>query len=330
MGTTIAIFNFLPRSVRDALESAGHTLITRDEHGTREAVVLHGRAARVVVTNGEGGLSAAEIDALPNVELVCAIGVGYESVDIAALAARGVTLTNGRGTNDTAVADHGFGLMLAAAGGIVPADRMVREGAWAAFAASSAGYAFTARRRGIFGKRLGIVGLGRIGGKIADRGHLGFDMEVAYHGRQPKPGSPYTFMGSLVELAGWADFLVVAAPGGTGTRHLIDGHVLSALGPDGFLVNIGRGSVVDTAALIVALRDGTIGGAGLDVVEGEPNIPAELIALENVVLTPHMAGRGPEPVAVMTRLLVANIAAFLHGQPVLTPIDLTQVADGEA
>ena len=326
---TIAIFNALPQSVRDALESAGHTLVSRDQYGTREAVVRHGRAARVVITNGEGGLSADEIAGLPDVELVCAIGVGYEAVDLAALASRGITLTNGRGTNDTAVADHTFGLMLAVAGGIVLADRMVRAGDWGAFASNSADYPFTARRRGLFGKRLGIIGLGRIGTKIADRAHLGFEMEVAYHGRQLKAESPYTFMPSLVEMAGWTDFLVVAAPGGPGTRHLVDDRVLSALGPDGFLINIGRGSVVDTDALVAALREERIAGAGLDVVDGEPDIPPALLDLENVVLTPHMAGRGPEPVAVMTRLLVANIAAFVDGQPLLTPIDLSQTVDPE-
>lgn len=325
MAETIAIFIHLPAVVRAALEGDGHALICLDDLGSRVAVIERGTAARIVITNGEGGLRAPELASLPNVELICAIGVGFEAIDLPAAAARGILVSNGRGTNDHAVADHTLGLMLAVAGGVVPADAMVRAGDWRLFASGGAGYPFLPRRRGLFEKRLGIVGLGSIGTKIANRAHHGFQMPVAYYGRQSKPDSPFRYVDSLPALAEWADFLVIAAPGGAATRHLVDAAVLTALGPDGFLVNIGRGSIVDTMALIESLRAGTILGAALDVVEGEPVVPDDLLGLENVVLTPHMAGRGPEPVRVMAGLLMDNIRAFLAGDPLLTPIDTAAV-----
>ena len=321
MAVTIAVFIHLPPIVRAALEGDGHRLVCLDDLGSRSAIVDQAAAARIVITNGEGGLKAPELALLPNVELICAIGVGFEGIDLAAAGARGIIVSNGRGTNDSAVADHTLGLMLAVAGGIVPADGMVRAGDWRLFASGGSGYPFLGRRRGLFGKRLGIVGLGSIGTKIANRGHYGFEMPVAYYGRQAKPDSPFLYMNALRDLAAWSDFLVVSAPGGAGTRHLVDAAVLDALGPEGFLINIGRGSIVDTAALILALGSGGILGAGLDVVEEEPDVPSELLALGNVVLTPHMAGRGPEPVGVMAALLMDNIRAFLAGEPLLTPID---------
>lgn len=325
MAETIAVFIHLPAVVRTALESDGHTLVCLDDLGSRAAVVEHGGAARIVITNGEGGLKAPELASLPHIELICAIGVGFEGIDLAAARSRGILASNGRGTNDTAVADHALGLMLAVAGGIVAADAMVRAGDWRLFASGGSAYSFMPRRRGLSGKRLGIVGLGSIGTKIANRAHLGFEMPVAYFGRQAKPESPFRYIDSVNELAAWSDFLVVAAPGGAATRHLVDAAVLDALGPDGFLVNIGRGSIVDTAALIAALRAEAILGAALDVVEGEPAVPGELLALDNVVLTPHMAGRGPEPVRIMAGLLMDNIRAFLAGDPLLTPIDTSEV-----
>lgn len=326
MRETIAVFIHLPPVVRSALEGDGHTVVCLDDLGSRAAVVQRGTAARIVITNGEGGLSSAELASLPNVELICAIGVGFEAIDLGAARSRGIVVSNGRGTNDTAVADHTLGLMLAVAGGIVPADAMVRAGNWRLFASGGSGYSFMARRRGLFGKRLGIVGLGSIGTKIANRAHHGFEMRIAYFGRQSKTESSYRYVGSLTELAESSDFLVIAAPGGPATRHLVNAEVLEALGPEGFLINIGRGSIVDTEALIGALRAGGILGAALDVVEGEPMVPNELLELDNVVLTPHMAGRGPEPVRVMAGLLMENIRAFLAGEPLLTPID-TSAAD---
>src|SRR2546428_7510558 len=147
------------------------------------------------------------------------------------------------------------------------------------------------------GKRLGILGLGNIGRRIAQRAVRGFDMEIGYHNRAAVAGSPYRYFASLIELATWADCLVAAAPGGAGTRHLVNADVLAALGPKGYLVNVGRGTVVDTQALVDALGSRRIGGAGLDVLEGEPAVPPmlpELLQFENAVVTPHSAGRAPE------------------------------------
>jgi lactate dehydrogenase-like 2-hydroxyacid dehydrogenase len=145
-------------------------------------------------------------------------------------------------------------------------------------------------------------------------------MPVGYHNRRPREGVPYQHFATPLTLAEWCDFLIVATPGGKGTAKLVDTSVLAALGPDGYLVNIARGSVVDTAALIAALRAGTLGGAALDVIDGEPHVPDELIALGNVILTPHIAGRSPEAIEATTRLLIDNLTAHFAGKPVLTPV----------
>ncbi len=174
-----------------------------------------------------------------------------------------------------------------------------------------------------FGKRLGILGLGRIGGRIAYRAARGFDMAVGYHNRRPVEGSPYRYFEDLTALAAWADFLVAATPGGAGSRHLVDAKVLAALGPKGYLVNVGRGTVVDTAALIEALRAGSIAGAGLDVLEGEPSVPPQLPTLlefGNVVITPHCAGRAPESRAAATGLILENLNAHFAGEPLRSPV----------
>jgi lactate dehydrogenase-like 2-hydroxyacid dehydrogenase len=317
---TILAFIPLPPAAQAPLRDAGYELHLLRDYGNRDALIAAGRDARIVVTNGEGGLGGDEIDRLPELEHICAIGVGFENIDLDRAAQRGISVTNGRGANAEAVADHTLGLMLAASMAIPQSDAMVRAGHWAHFASGAGHHPFLDRRRGITGKGLGILGLGLIGQKIAERGALGFAMPVAYHSRRRNEASPYRYMASVSELAEWSDFLVVATPGGAGTRHLVDRNVLEALGHEGILVNIGRGSVVDTAALIAALQAGTIRGAALDVVEGEPSIPDELLPLDNLVITPHMAGRGPEPLVIMADLLARNVAAFLNGDPLLTPV----------
>ncbi len=165
--------------------------------------------------------------------------------------------------------------------------------------------------------------LPKIGSRIAQRAARGFDMEIGYHNRAAVAGSPYRYFASLIELATWADFLVAAAPGGAGTRHLINADVLTALGPQGYLVNIGRGTVVDTAALIEALQSKRIAGAGLDVLEGEPSVPPllpELLGFDNVLVTPHCAGRAPEAHAAATALVLANLHAYFAGKPLPSPV----------
>jgi lactate dehydrogenase-like 2-hydroxyacid dehydrogenase len=165
--------------------------------------------------------------------------------------------------------------------------------------------------------------MGKIGGRIAHRAAHGFDMDVAYHNRKPVAESPYRFFATLVDLASWADFLVASAPGGAATRHLINAEVLTALGTKGYVVNVGRGTIVDTAALVDALREKRIAGAGLDVLEGEPGTPLhlpELLQFENVVITPHIAGRAPEGRTAATALIIDNLNAHFARKPLLSPV----------
>ncbi len=263
-----------------------------------------------VVTNGARGLSAEQMAILPRLEIICCQGAGYEAVDLPAARGRGVVVTHGPGTNASSVADHAMALMLAAARGIPQGNEYVHSGGW------DAGRTM---RAGIFGKRLGILGLGVIGGEIARRA-AGFEMDIGYHNRREIPGSAYHYAASVRDLAERSDFLVVVAPGGAATYHIVDGPVLAALGPAGYIVNVGRGSVIDTDALVDAIKEKRIAGAALDVVEGEPDVPPGLLALPNVILTPHVAGRSPESVKRTLQLMLDNLAAHFNARPVLTPV----------
>src|SRR5262249_47596246 len=200
-----------------------------------------------------------------NLEIVCAVGAGYEAIDLDAARSRGIAVANCPDANASAVADSAMMLLMATTRHLLQADRLVRAGGW-----QDQWHVDTPT---ISGKRLGVLGLGKIGSRIAHRAARGFDMEVGYHNRKAVSGSSYRYFDSLIEFAMWADFLIAAAPGGAGTRHLVNADVLTALGSSGYLVNIGRGTVVDTVALIDALRSKRIAGAGLDVVEGEPDVP---------------------------------------------------------
>ncbi len=265
---------------------------------------------QVVLTNGTTGFNAEEIDSVPKMQLLCALGVGYERIDVAHAKARGVVVSNGAGTNDGTVADHAMALLLAAVRRIPVLNRATREGVWRDALPEDPGVA---------NKRVGIVGLGRIGEKIARRA-LGFDCEVGYHSRTRRDASPYRYFDDVHALASWCDFLMIATPGGAQTHHLVNAAVLKALGPNGFVVNISRGSVVDTDALADALKQKTIAGAGLDVYESEPTPPAPLLELEQVVLTPHVAGRSPEAVRATIDLFVKNAERHFNGEAVTTPL----------
>lgn len=315
----LVIIDISPEA-RHKLESLGFDVHPAGEFGGRAAAVSQMSHARAVLTNGSLGLTGDEIRQLPNVEIICAIGAGYEMIDLAVANERGIIVTNGSGTNANAVADHAMTLLLAIAGTIIPANAAVRRGEWSNFSSPqrdmvNAGERtdFPFRRVGISGKKLGILGLGTIGRLIAHRAADGFDMDVAYHNRRPVEDAPYRYVDSLNALAEWSDFLMLAAPGGADTRHIVSTEVLGHLGPNGYLVNIGRGTVVDTDALIEALDTRRIAGAALDVVEGEPNVPARLLTLDNLLLTPHMAGRTPEAITAMTDLVAANLTAHFAG-----------------
>lgn len=266
---------------------------------------------RVVVTSPGAGCDAALMDRLPKLGAIVNFGVGYDKVDVAAARARGVVVSNTPGVLDECVADLGMALILDVLRGTVAGDRFVRAGSW-----TSAPFPPATR---VWGKRLGIVGLGRIGSALARRAEA-FRMSIAYHNRSPIEGSPYPRHASVTDLAAWADVLVLTLPGGAATRHIVSSDELEALGPNGFLVNIARGSVVDTAALIAALRHGRIGGAALDVFENEPHVPDELKSFDNVVLLPHLGSATRETRRAMEDLTFDNAAAWFAEGRLITPV----------
>ncbi len=266
---------------------------------------------RAIAASGESKLPREFLARLPSLELISVFGVGYDGVDVAAARERGIGVTHTPNVLNDEVADLALALMLAVSRRIPQADRYVREGHW------PSGPMPLARK--MSGARLGIVGLGRIGLAIARRAEA-FAMTIAYTARSPKPESPYRYLPSAEALAAEVDFLVVITPGGAGTRKLIDARVLAALGPEGYLVNVARGSVVDEAALIEALQKRTIAGAGLDVFESEPNVPDALKALDNVVLTPHVGSATWQTRQAMSDLAFGNLAAHFAGKPLLSPV----------
>lgn len=292
------------------LEQAGYRLIRAPNAQLRAAAIAQ-QADEIdaVLTRGPLGLTASEIQALPHLQIICVIGAGYEQVDLTAAAARGITVTNGAGANAAAVADHSLALLLALLRNIPNADASTRRGEWNRVISPS-----------VSGKRLGIIGLGAVGQAIAKRASLGFDMPVSYHSRTPRKELAYTWYDSPLHLAEAVDILVIATPGGAATQHLVDADVLKALGAEGYLVNIARASVVDSAALLEALKQGWIAGAALDVFDDEPNVPDALKALGNTVLTPHVAGQSPEAARDTVTLVLRNLQAFFAGEPVLTPV----------
>ncbi|WP_151447673.1 2-hydroxyacid dehydrogenase [Lacisediminimonas profundi] len=283
----------------------------RDRSNGAAQIAARGADIRVVLTNGTNGLTAQEIDAMPKLEIVCTLGVGFENVQVAHATARGVRVCNAAGTNDTCVADHAMALLLGAVRRIPTLNRMVRDGIWRDD---------IPRPPHFSGKRLGILGLGEIGRKIARRGEA-FDLEIGYCNRSPKAGVSYRFFENVQALAEWADFLVVAAPGGKETYHIINAAVLTALGPSGVLVNIARGTLVDTQAVADALESGRLFAAALDVYEGEPTPPAQLLGMENATLTPHIGGISPEAIQASVQRFIDNATRHFAGQPLLTPVN---------
>tara|TARA_R110000787_G_scaffold6681_22_gene23135 strand:+ start:388 stop:1335 length:948 start_codon:yes stop_codon:yes gene_type:complete len=270
-----------------------------------------GGNVRAMLTNGRGGASAALIAALPRLEIICCFGVGYEMVDLPSVRQRGITLTNAPGTNDVGVAEMAILLMMAVTRNLINADAFVRAGKWPEGGLD--------RRHTIDGKKLGIVGLGRIGRKIAERA-APFGMEIAWHGPNRKSDVPWPYFDDVTALCDWADYIVLACPGGEATYHLISTEQLNALGPEGILVSIARGTVVDPDAVIAALSNRSILGAGLDVFEGEPHLPETVRALDNVILTPHIGAITHEALENGINLLLENLRRHFAGEAVLTPV----------
>ena len=295
MKPQLLVLIHLSEQSKAAIGSAFEIIYAPDRPTREAAVAGPAQDVRVVLTNGSTGFTAAEMDALSQLELVCALGAGFENIDSGHAAQRGIKVATGAGTNDDCVADHALALVLAVVRNIAQLDAACRAGIWRETLVLPPQLA---------GKRLGVAGLGTIGKKIARRA-AAFDMEIAYFNRSPRDDVDYRYFGSVGQLAEWCDILVIATPGGAATQYLVGASVLQALGPEGFLVNISRGSVVDTAALAAALRNGQIAGAGLDVYESEPQPPADLLGFNNVVLTPHMAGWSPQAIA-------ASVGKFLR------------------
>lgn len=258
-----------------------------------------------VVTSAPVGVPAAWLPQLPALKVVSSFGVGLDRLPLEAARASGLPVGYTPDVLNDCVADLAMGLLIDGARRIAAADRFVRRGDWL-----NGRYPLTTR---VSGKRLGIVGLGRIGQAVARRA-AGFDMAIAYTNRRPAEGVTWRHEPSLTALAQWADFLVLTVAGGAGTRHLVNAEVLRALGPKGLLVNVARGSVVDEAALVVSLQSGELGGAALDVFDDEPRVPAELLAMENVVLAPHMASGTHDTRQAMADLCLANLRAGLAGE----------------
>jgi lactate dehydrogenase-like 2-hydroxyacid dehydrogenase len=277
----------------------------------------HGGEIAAVVTSGRTGVDAELMALLPDLGAIVHFGVGYDTTDVDAAAARGIAVSNTPDVLTDCVADTAVGLLIDTLRQLSAADRYVRAGRWP----SGGMYPLTKQ---VSGSRVGIVGLGRIGGAVATR-LAAFGCAISYHNRRPVDGSPYTYVDSAAELARRVDVLIVAASGGPGTRKLIDRTVIDALGPSGYLVNVARGSVVDEAALVEALAAGRLAGAGLDVFVDEPNVPAALIAMDNVVLLPHVASGTVETRAAMEALTLHNLDTFLDTGRVATPVPMPAV-----
>lgn len=264
------------------------------EHGAR----IRGHAG--------AGVQADLMDRLPNLEIIAGFGVGYDSIDTAAARARDIRVTNTPDVLNDAVAELAIGLMIALARRIPQADRFVREGRW------------TAGNYGLFseltGKTVGILGLGRIGKEIAQRAQA-MKMRVVYFGRRRQPNVPYVYYDDLEHMARDSDWLVLVAPGGKDTEGIVSRRVLEALGPEGRLVNVARGTLVDEPALVELLAGGGLGGAALDVFVDEPRVPEALLGLDNVVLSPHQGSATRQTRDAMGALLVANLDAHFAGEP---------------
>jgi hydroxypyruvate reductase len=264
---------------------------------------------RALITAGGTPLSAAMMDELPSLRAVVCYGTGYDGIDLGAAAERGIMVGHSPAANAAAVADLAMTLMLAVTRRLLPADDYVRSGNWSALKPSP----LMSPLSGNPGRRVGVYGMGEIGRKIAVRA-AAFETELAYYSRS-RHDVPYRYLPGLEALVEWCDVLMIAVRAGADTHHVIDADMLRRLGKDGYLVNISRGSVIDQKALVAALTDKTIAGAGLDVYETEPHAPDALTALSNVVLTPHIGGHTLESHTGMQNCVIANLAAFFAGEP---------------
>jgi lactate dehydrogenase-like 2-hydroxyacid dehydrogenase len=282
------------------------------EAGDKAALLAeHGAKIRAVATNGHSGCKPEILEALPNLEVISSYGVGYDAIDIPACKARNVRVTNTPDVLNDAMAEITLGLMIALCRRLPQADAYTRAGKW-----REKNYPLTGE---LTGAKVGILGLGRIGKEIARRCQA-FKMQVVYHGRRQQPYEAYEYYADLETLARDVGWLVVIAPGSPETKGIVSRKVMEALGPEGNLVNVARGSLVDEAAMVELLQSGKLGAAALDVFEDEPKVPEALFGLDNVVLSPHQGSATVKTRTAMGDLVIQNLAAHFNGDPLLTPV----------
>ena len=297
--------------VEAALNNA-YTVLKYWEADDKDALISANAAnIRGVATSGHHGCPNPLMAKLPNLEIIASYGVGYDAIDVAACKAAGVRVSNTPDVLNDAVAEITLGLMIALCRRIPQADRYTREGRW-----TDANYPLTGE---LTGAKVGILGLGRIGKEIARRCQV-FKMQVVYHGRSKQAYEPYPYYDDLVTMAKDVDWLVVIAPGSAETSGIVSRQVMEALGPEGNLVNMARGSLVDELALVELLQAGRLGGAALDVFAQEPKVPEALFALDNVVLSPHQGSATNKTRTAMGDLVIRNLAAHFAGNPLPTPV----------
>ncbi|MDE2228304.1 MAG: 2-hydroxyacid dehydrogenase [Alphaproteobacteria bacterium] len=258
----------------------------------------------------QGKVDAALMAALPRLEIIASMSIGLDHIDLEAAKARGIPVTNTPDVLTDDVADLAIGLMIAVARRLIVADRYARAGEWL--------NGPMPLQTKLGGATLGVLGMGRIGQAIARRA-MAMGMTVVYHNPRPKPDLSYRYYPDLAGMAADIDYLVVACPGGAATRHMVNARVIEALGPKGTVINIARGSVIDQAALVMALAERRLAGAGLDVLENEPNVPEALTRLDSVVLTPHVGSATHATRQAMGQLMLDNLAAQFAGNKLLTP-----------
>jgi lactate dehydrogenase-like 2-hydroxyacid dehydrogenase len=297
-------------SVLEALQTGYTVHRFYEETDPSGWLAAHGGTIDAVVTAGHYGIPSDVLAALPALRIIAINGVGYDKVDLETARARGIRVTNTPDVLTDDVADLAVGLTIALMRRLPQADAYLRAGSW------SKGDMPLSRK--VSGKRFGIMGLGRIGQAVAQR-LAAFNGTIGYTSNTAKE-VPYTRYPDVLQLAAASDVLVVCAAASPATRRVIDRAVLDALGPNGALVNIARGSIVDEPELVAALQEGRLGGAALDVFENEPNVPAALMTLPNVVLTPHIASATDETRGAMGQLALDNLAAFFAGKPLPTPV----------
>ena len=309
MPDKVLIYSRLPKSMTqrfadrfDLLDSGGKPA---DEVFPADEIAQ----IRALITAGGTPLGGADMDRLPSLGAIVCYGTGYDGVDLKAAAARNIAVGHSPGANAAAVADVALMLMLASVRRLTAADSYVRTGGWVEARPSP----LLKPPPGLSGCKVGVYGMGEIGRNIAARA-AAFETEIGYFNRTRYDDLPYRYFPSLEALAEWCTVLVIAVRASAETTHIVNAELLKKLGADGHVVNISRGSVIDEQALLAALKDGTIAGAGLDVFETEPHAPDELTSLPNVVLTPHIGGNTRESHTAMQGCVVANLTAFFAGE----------------